>query len=48
MNRHGASVLEQAYDDYNGRMIFKVAREGHVALLRVMVEEWRGCWEGCV
>ena len=40
---HGAGILEEAYDDKNSRMIFKVAREGHAELLRVMVEEWRGC-----
>ena len=44
----GARPLERAYDkDRNPRMIFKVAREGHLELLRAMIEEWRGCW-GCV
>ena len=42
---HGTKILETAYDAKNPRMIFKVVREGHVALLRVMVEEWLGCWE---
>ena len=46
VEEHGARILEEAYDDdKNPRMIFKVAREGHVELLRVMIEEWRGCWE---
>ena len=39
----GKSILEEAYDEWNPRLIFKAVREGHEALVRAMIGEWGGC-----